>query len=214
MTTTDSKGIIRYEAGDPVSPLHTTLNLGLDSVSTALDSPLYNTPAGVHVVANSTELTPLRTTMTAAGYLTSDPLYAHRKDVGELYVQETSSGSWVQVIPETSTVTVALASPFTTNTCTVTRDMRTGLATISFTGASGTPSGGSQLGIGNIPSGYRPSATQKFIIGSSGATNLNGRWMSITTSGDINIIVSGPMFGATGTGGSGLLGAHTYRLAS
>lgn len=36
MTTTDSNGIIRYETSDPVSPLHTLLNLGMSSVSAAV----------------------------------------------------------------------------------------------------------------------------------------------------------------------------------
>lgn len=36
MTTTDSNGIIRYETSDPVSPLHTLLNLGMSSVSAAI----------------------------------------------------------------------------------------------------------------------------------------------------------------------------------
>lgn len=36
MTTTDSNGIIRYQTTDPVSPLHTLLNLGMQSVSDAL----------------------------------------------------------------------------------------------------------------------------------------------------------------------------------
>lgn len=122
MATTDSKGIIRYEAGDSVSPIHTALNLGLDSVSTALDSPLFNTPAGVHVVANSTELAPLRTTMTTAGYPTTDPLYAHRKDTGLLYVQPTSGDSW-SVYPTTPPIgwarnltgDLTLTSPITGN---------------------------------------------------------------------------------------------------
>ena len=122
MATTDSKGIIRYEAGDLVFPIQTTLNLGLDSVSTALDSPLYNTPAGVHVVANSTELAPLRTTMTTAGYPTTDPLYAHRKDTGLLYVQPTSVSSWT-VYPETPPIgwardltgELSVTSPITSN---------------------------------------------------------------------------------------------------
>lgn len=36
MTTTDSNGVIRYQSTDPVSPLHTLLNLGMQSVSDAL----------------------------------------------------------------------------------------------------------------------------------------------------------------------------------
>lgn len=36
MTTTDSNGIVRYETSDPVSPLHTLLNLGMASVSSAI----------------------------------------------------------------------------------------------------------------------------------------------------------------------------------
>lgn len=36
MTTTDSNGIVRYQTTDPVSPLHTLLNLGMQSVSDAI----------------------------------------------------------------------------------------------------------------------------------------------------------------------------------
>ena len=36
MTTTDGKGIIFYEETDPVSPLHTLLNTGQQSISDAL----------------------------------------------------------------------------------------------------------------------------------------------------------------------------------
>lgn len=36
MTTTDSNGVIRYQTTDPVSPLHTLLNLGMQSVSDAI----------------------------------------------------------------------------------------------------------------------------------------------------------------------------------
>lgn len=47
MTTTDSNGIIRYQTTDPVSPLHTLLNLGMQSVSDAITplnalTPVYN----------------------------------------------------------------------------------------------------------------------------------------------------------------------------
>ena len=36
MTSTDANGIVRYETSDPVSPLHTLLNLGMASVSAAV----------------------------------------------------------------------------------------------------------------------------------------------------------------------------------
>lgn len=44
MTTTDANGIIRYQTTDPVSPLHTLLNLGMQSVSDAVTG--IRSPAG------------------------------------------------------------------------------------------------------------------------------------------------------------------------
>lgn len=44
MTTVDSNGIIRYQTSDPVSPLHTLLNLGMQSVSDAVTG--LRSPAG------------------------------------------------------------------------------------------------------------------------------------------------------------------------
>lgn len=53
MTTTDSNGIIRYQTTDPVSPLQTLLNLGMQSVSDAITG--LRSPAGaITMFAGST----------------------------------------------------------------------------------------------------------------------------------------------------------------
>lgn len=170
MTTTDSKGIIRYEAGDSVSPLHTALNLGLDSVSTALDNPIYNTPAGVHVVANSTELAPLRTTMTTAGYPTSDPLYAHRKDTGELYVQETSSSSWESLsVQDTGWINLTLQNGWESVGSNFTPQIRRKGSTVFLRGrvTGGTPG----ATIFNVGEQFRASVQMSWVVRQSGTTS-------------------------------------------
>ena len=121
MTTVDAKGIIRYEASDSASPLHTALNLGLDSVSNALDTPGYLTSAGVHTVANLSGLNALRTQLNNAGY--TGAVYAHRTDLGELWYHSGTGGSWGAYAPPIPigwardlTGELTYTSPVTTNT--------------------------------------------------------------------------------------------------
>lgn len=125
------------------------------------------------------------------------------------YVRD--GGVWTRVFSDT--VTIPLVSPFQSVICEVTRDVQAGLATITFRGSDGTPDGGAQPSIGNIPAGYRPASLSKFLVGSSSANNANSRLMAVDDTGDIHVIASGALWGASSTGGSGLRGAHTYRLS-
>lgn len=211
MTTVDAKGIIRYEASDSASPLHTALNLGLNSVSNALNAPGYLTRAGVHTVSGLSGLNTLRTQLDNAGY--TGAAYAHRTDLGELWYHSGTGGSWgvYRPVSEWEQVNVPLASPFTNNTCIVSRNRNNNMATITFSGASGTPSGGVQSAIGQIPVGYRPVSTVKFFVGSSGSGNANGRLIGIASDGTINITASGTLWGSSSAGGSGLMGGTVYQ---
>lgn len=51
MTTTDSNGIVRYQTTDPVSPLQTLLNLGMQSVSDAITALKSGTAGTAYVPA-------------------------------------------------------------------------------------------------------------------------------------------------------------------
>lgn len=211
MATVDEKGIIRYEAFDDASPLHTALNLGLDSVSNALDSPGIITRAGVHFVSSTSGRYHLRLNLDNAGY--TGAAYAHDATTGRLWYHSGTGGSWelYRSASEWEQVTVPLENPFGGGTCKVSRNLNNDLATITFSGTSGTPSGGVQSAIGQIPVGYRPYTDIKFVIGSHGAGNANMRLIGIGTDGTINIVRSGMLWGSSGTGGWGLQGGTVYR---
>lgn len=74
MATFDANGILFYEETDAVSPLHTLLNAGQQSVSDA-----FSGMTRIYVVQNTTEREAL-----VALYppTTSAPLYVHRVDAG------------------------------------------------------------------------------------------------------------------------------------
>ena len=74
MTTTDANGIIRWESTDPVTPLESTLNAGMDSVSAAVTLVKRGL---INYVANTSARNAL-----AASYAPSatKPLYVHRGD--------------------------------------------------------------------------------------------------------------------------------------
>ena len=82
-----------YPSGtDNINPLHPVLAAMQTSVGA---NPRVNTPAGVHKVANDTELTTLVTNLTTAGYVISaaNPAFVYRTDTKRLMVNE--GAGWV-----------------------------------------------------------------------------------------------------------------------
>lgn len=74
MTTVDVNGILRWESTDPITPLESTLNAGMDSVSAAVTGVKNGT---IHFVANTTERAAKALAFAPSA---SKPLYVHRQD--------------------------------------------------------------------------------------------------------------------------------------
>lgn len=199
MTTVDTKGIIRYEASDSASPLHTALNLGLNSVSNALNAPGYLTRAGVHTVSGLSGLNTLRTQLDNAGY--TGAAYAHRTDLGELWYHPGTGGSWGAYIPPLLTGSMAISWGTESATLQLTKDPVTKWVTMVGGSGSGTPSAPT-FSLGTIPTAFRPKNSTVIMAFSSGSANANFRQIKISST--LECIFSGTLTGGSGSGGSGV----------
>ena len=94
MTTTDSNGIVRYDTTDPVSPLHTLLNLGMTSVSAAVTG--INARTTIYPVLNTSERASLASSYAPTP---SRPLFVTRRDapVGSELEVSSDGTNWVPV---------------------------------------------------------------------------------------------------------------------
>jgi hypothetical protein len=103
MGTIDDNGIYFYEDTDAVSPLHTLLNVGQQSISDAFDAT-----ARIFPVANVAARTALAT---AYSPTTSKPLYVHRADAGAAKELEYSTnGSTWTTVPAGYTAPITFAA--------------------------------------------------------------------------------------------------------
>lgn len=125
MTTTDSNGIIRYQTTDPVSPLHTLLNLGMQSVSDAVTT--INNKTTINVVSNTAARTALVTALTAAGKgpTPARPLFVSREDTPPSYIESTTDGvTWRAVgAPEVLTASTTASGVYTDSVALLTIDI-------------------------------------------------------------------------------------------
>ena len=97
MGTTDANGVYFYEDTDPVSPLHTLLNLGQTSISTALSNQLAAS-SRIYPIANEAARAALVAKYPPSA---SKPLYAHRANapVGRELEYTTDGTRWRSVKP-------------------------------------------------------------------------------------------------------------------
>lgn len=106
MTTTDANGILRWESTDPVTPLESTLNAGMDSVSAAVTLVKRGL---INYVANTTARSALAATFLPTA---SKPLYVHRQDAPAGYnLEYTINGTtWAAVRQNDAKMAVTTAN--------------------------------------------------------------------------------------------------------
>lgn len=185
MTTTDANGIVRYTTSDPVSPLHTLLNLGMQSVSDAVTNQ-----TTIHPVANIAARTALASTYAPT---TSRPLYVDRADAleGARLEVSTNGVNWrvfdsrapIRQWTNAEGVSGWIAHP-DVGTLQVTRDgdwvsvqgglARSGAAvTLDFSG----------LLVANLPVGFRPKVGKEFPC----VSNINHVGWRVSTGGQMRV---------------------------
>jgi hypothetical protein len=113
MTTTDANGILRWESTDPVTPLESTLNAGMDSVSAAVTLVKRGL---INYVANTSARSALAATFLPTA---SKPLYVHRQDAPAGYnLEYTINGSNWYTVGNTASNTVGSAAVSTITSAT------------------------------------------------------------------------------------------------
>lgn len=151
MTTTDSNGIVRYQTTDPVSPLHTLLNLGMQSVSDAL------TATNTALSTNTARMFKTVTLTTRPAHLAG--LRIFETDTKNSYVSDGSS--WIPLLSgDTGWISPALSggwvnygAPFVNA-----RYMkRGGIVYVQGTIKNGVG------GVFTLPAGFRPSGSIIFV---------------------------------------------------
>lgn len=192
MTTTDANGIVFYQASDPVSPLHTLLNGGQQSVSDAITT--INTKSLITPVANAAARTAAVNARIAAGQpvTTAAPLYVTKADELErkrLQVSYDGTNWHPYMSGDTGWVACTSVPGFSAANLFVRRQGSyvTLRGTASPT-AAGSLANGVLTPIANAPVGYRPAASYYYGGGIvvSTPTGFNYIW-NISATGDIQV---------------------------
>ena len=192
MTTTDANGILRWESTDSVTPLESTLNAGMDSVSAAVTLVKRGL---INYVANTSARSALAATFLPTA---SKPLYVHRQDAPAGYnLEYTINGTtWYTVYPTKPAFTpLTLAANWVAQGSGVAPRVRVfgDIVEISGTQLARVNSGqftspGAGFSIATLAVGQRPSTPQYFSTSIGVGGSLGVSTIIITTDGNISCI--------------------------